>query len=494
MPTQLITRNKRTTTKKGTSAKKRKRSRGILTTETLGSRTICDGKVVLFQRENSKRWQCRIRRHTGIWVDYSTKETDLKKAKKVAEERYRNILYRQEMKLIDVTRRFGDVAKVARKELLKESKDKGIRKYRDYVLVIDRYLIPLLGKYQCHNITRDVLREFSEKRRQMLGKVPSRSTVSTHNVALNHILRKAYELNYIDAMPKFIADGGRKKRRPSFSEEEYRALHNFMRKDLAASKKLLVAEGRNGLDTISQKSYEIRELLRDIVLILANTGIRTGNELLKVKWRNLEVITADGMESILFNLPHTKTMEKTGTRQCVGYESKRGKNDERYGCWKPLRRIAERFGDLKALDWEELFEVDEYIFRLPSTGEVVRQEALTKNFKTLLKRCPYKGRKDGLLRDNKDDERVLYSLRHTYATFRLMDGISFDFLSKQMGSSIQMLENHYEHVKVRKLANVFSGHDKRQQLTQDSKNADLRQQLEELKEQNAQLMKMLAGK
>ena len=45
--------------------------------------------------------------------------------------------------MIDVTRRFGDVAKVARKELLKESNDKGIRKYRDYVLVIDRYLIPL---------------------------------------------------------------------------------------------------------------------------------------------------------------------------------------------------------------------------------------------------------------------------------------------------------------------------------------------------------------
>ena len=57
-----------------------------------------------------------------------------------------------------------------------------------------------------------------------------------------------------------------------------------------------------------------------------------------------------------------------------------------------------------------------------------------------------------------------------------------------------MLENHYEHVKVRKLASVFSGHDKRQQVTQDSKNADLRQQLEELKVQNAHLMKMLAEK
>jgi hypothetical protein len=327
----------------------------------------------LFPRQNSKRWQCRIRRHTGEWVDYSTKETDLEKAKKVAEERYRDIKYRQETGKIDVTRRFGDVARVVRRELQKESKDKGIRKYKDYVLVIDRCLIPLFGKYQCHNIARDVLREFSENRIQMMGRVPSRSTVSTHNAALNQILRKAYKLNYIDAMPKLIVDGDRKKRRPSFSEEEYRALHNFMRKDLAVSKKLVAKGGRNGLDTITQKSYEIREILRDIALILANTGIRTGNELLKLKWRDMEqVVDEDGMESIMFNLPHTKTMNRTGVRSVVGYESKRGKNDERYGCWKPLRRIADRFDDLKDLDWDELFEAIEYVFRLPTSKEVVK--------------------------------------------------------------------------------------------------------------------------
>ena len=123
MKTQQKVRSKRTATKKSATAKKQKSSNGTLTTQQIKDRTICDGNVVLFQRENSKRWQCRIRRNTGTWIDYSTKQTELKKAKKVAEERYRNILYRQEMKLIDVTRRFGDVAKVARKELLKESKD-----------------------------------------------------------------------------------------------------------------------------------------------------------------------------------------------------------------------------------------------------------------------------------------------------------------------------------------------------------------------------------
>jgi hypothetical protein len=100
-----------------------------------------------FPRGNSKRWQCRIRRYTGEWVDYSTKETDLEKAKQIAEERYRDIKYRQETGKIDVTRRFGDVARVVRRELQKESKEKGIRKYKDYVIVIDRHLIPLLGKF-----------------------------------------------------------------------------------------------------------------------------------------------------------------------------------------------------------------------------------------------------------------------------------------------------------------------------------------------------------
>ncbi|MDP6587454.1 MAG: hypothetical protein QF535_22595 [Anaerolineales bacterium] len=476
---------------KKTAVAKRKRTN---TSDTLKSRTLdnCDGDVVLFQRTTSKRWQARIKRHTGIWVGFSTKETDFEKAKKVAEGRYRDIRHYQAEGKIDLTRRFSAVAQVVRRELNREARDKGIRKYRDYVLVIDRYLIPLLGRYYCHTITRDVLKEFSEKRRKMMGKVPSRSTVSTHNVALNYVLRKALDNNFIDAMPKLVMDGEGKKRRPGFDFDEYRALHNFMRKDLVRSKKLVRRGGRNGLDSITQKSYEIREILRDIVLILANTGIRTGNELLKLKWRDMEqVVDEDGMESIMFNLPHTKTMNKTGVRSVVGYESKRGKNDERYGCWKPLRRIADRFEDLKDLDWDELFEVDELVFRLPSSNEVVNQSALTRNFKILLKRCPYKNRADGLLRDSKDDERTLYSLRHTYASFRLMDGMSLERLSDVFGSSITTIEDYYKDIEVKRLAGEYSGHAKRKK---EESNSELLAELERLKKEVKQLKAGKRGK
>jgi integrase len=42
--------------------------------------------------------------------------------------------------------------------------------------------------------------------------------------------------------------------------------------------------------------------------------------------------------------------------------------------------------------------------------------------------------------------RSTYCFRHTYATFRLMQGTDVIFLAKQMGTSVKMIENHYGHI------------------------------------------------
>jgi hypothetical protein len=96
-----------------------------------------------------------------------------------------------------------------------------------------------------------ILQQYSNKRREMLGKNPSSSTVATHNTALNYILRNARELNYIEFIPKTINDGDSSfKRRPYFNDKELRLLNADMWRYLQHSERLLHAQGRNGLDTI----------------------------------------------------------------------------------------------------------------------------------------------------------------------------------------------------------------------------------------------------
>jgi integrase len=52
----------------------------------------------------------------------------------------------------------------------------------------------------------------------------------------------------------------------------------------------------------------------------------------------------------------------------------------------------------------------------------------------------------GLLRSSSGSRRSTYCFRHTYATFRLSEGVDVYFLSKQMGTSVQMIEDHYGHI------------------------------------------------
>ena len=49
----------------------------------------------------------------------------------------------------------------------------------------------------------------------------------------------------------------------------------------------------------------------------------------------------------------------------------------------------------------------------------------------------------GLRKGPRDEDRSLYSLRHTYATQELLAGTDIHTLARQMGTSVVMLEKHY---------------------------------------------------
>ena len=86
-------------------------------------------------------------------------------------------------------------------------------------------------------------------------------------------------------------------------------------------------------------------------------------------------------------------------------------------------------------DLNEIIEarLDRLIFTFPRG---VQPYNFNPQFENLLKEC-------NLLKDVAGRNRSLYSLRHTYATFALAEGIDIHTLARQMGTSTLMIERHY---------------------------------------------------
>ena len=64
-------------------------------------------------------------------------------------------------------------------------------------------------------------------------------------------------------------------------------------------------------------------------------------------------------------------------------------------------------------------------------------------------------------------KRVPYSLRHTYATMRISEGVSVFQLAANMGTSVEMLENFYGKKRMRdpKMATEVTKHRRHEKIT-----------------------------
>jgi len=101
-----------------------------------------------------------------------------------------------------------------------------------------------------------------------------------------------------------------------------------------------------------------------------------------------------------------------------------------------LQRLHARQKDVNSFAFEDLFatRVPHNLFRT-STG--YQPPSLNGTFRCLM-------RDTGLLVDGEGKTRTLYSLRHTYATLELLNNkTDIHTLSKQMGNSAAVIEQHY---------------------------------------------------
>jgi len=214
-------------------------------------------------------------------------------------------------------------------------------------------------------------------------------------------------------------------RREAFSAAEYKHLHTFARSKWIDKER----KGRKSGDppqpaTETQVWY--RNMAYQFMLIMANTGMRPP-EAKNLRWRDFDIRKAkDGREFVCLNVRGKgKKRELVAGPSVAIYLQK-------------VRELAENPPPTKGhAQAKRTVKLDDFIF---SNAKGKSATGLYKvEIRDLLTDA-------GLLIGPLGSRRSTYCFRHTYATFRLIEGVDVIWLAKQMGTSVKMIEKHYGHI------------------------------------------------
>lgn len=461
--------------------------------------SIIAKELLVALRERSSVWQCRYC-VDGVWQRITTGERDLKQAVEKAKRLYIEAQVRKQNNITPITRYFKDVAKVVLVKL-KRDFDNGHGKeiFKAYINAIEKYFIPILGKYKVDSIDYQVLEHFDRERlKKMGGKPPTHSTQLTHNAALNKIFDEAVYRGYLNTnnRPILKAKGKKSERRVEFSIDEIKALRQNFDSWIAKSR----------ADTI-----ELRYLLKDYVEVLLDTGARPGKELLDLKWSHIEVKNHptinktgiikppdedddEGVEFIFFNRNRTAYIKIMSGKTSVKQGVKSGRVAiGNLNSVMAFERIAQRNHGI-SLEQAIKDKQQEFVFRYKQfqskkNGRFGKKEKLIfpTDFVKLFRN--YLESHNLLIDPVTGKARPLYSLRHTYATMRLLhDKVTPQILVKQMGTSISMLEKHYDHINTIKAASQLRDSESRS-LIEAGGEVDKRYEYVEIKKSRAKRSK-----
>jgi integrase len=223
-----------------------------------------------------------------------------------------------------------------------------------------------------------------------------RFEMSIFGAVMNYAIKKRYvpASQRFDERPKL-----KSMRRDEFTLEEYRKLHTIGRKWIAEA------------DRPSSTWY--RTVTYNMILIACNTGMRPA-EMKNLRWR--DIMPAKDRERreivVLF------VQGKGKSRKLVAPKSV-GEYLER------VRVIA------------KATEENDRVFT--NVAGKPAKTLYTTLLADLLEMASLREGTHGVPRST-------YCFRHTYATLRLQEGVDVYFLADQMGTSVQMIEQHYGHV------------------------------------------------
>ncbi|MCL1067462.1 site-specific integrase [Shewanella olleyana] len=373
-------------------------------------------KLYVYLQSNSKYWYCRFALY-GKWYAKATKKTELNDAIAMAHRIFMDYEIRAETNTLIDSKRFKDVAEKAIDQMQSELLHGGGKViYKDYIGALRKYHIPFFDRMFITSIDQEKIREFDKWRIEQFKRIPAKSTIQTHNAAVQMVFKEAIVRKWMVPMqvPVLNSEGISSQRRAAFSKGEYEQVFDAIIKLEQNSRK--------------EKTRQIRELLLDYMEFAVHTGIRPGTEMEGLTWADINMEADEHNVVFYVTVTKGKTTKYTGTREIVC-------RDEVFSCIDGLR---ERFPNRKPSD---------KLFRL-ADGTTTNE--LGKAFDKALQEIGLKKSPHGV--------RTLYSLRHSYITWQLMSGeVSMEILAKQCGTSLQMIEQHYSHVIPKMFTRELSG-------------------------------------
>lgn len=366
---------------------------------------ILGGKVQLYKRPDGPYWQCSTS-IGGKQYRATTKKEGIREAEDAAEEWYlelRGMFKRGEMVQVKAEKTFAEVAELFLREFQALTEGQRNAQYvQGHTRRVRQHLIPFMGDKPISQITSSLVQEYRlhrvETSKAKFGRPPARNTIHQEIVVIRQVLKTALRHQWITALIDLSEPyklNGKISHRAWFSPEEYRTLYTQTQQ---WAKK----------PPIKRFAWEYAQL-HDFILFMANTGLRP-DEAARLEFRDVSVVDDDRSGETILEI------------ECRG---KRG-----YG---PCKSTANAVPVFRRLQKRNQPEPTDRIFP-------VLQRRM---FRTVLEKLKLK-------KDREGRPRTFYSLRHTYISFRLLEGANVLQLAWNCRTSVEMIEKYYaSHIKSR---------------------------------------------
>jgi integrase len=371
-----------------------------------GARYLEDGRLTIFKRSGVFYARIRISPVKYFWR--SLKTTDVETAIRAG----RKLLYQVEERV--------ELGLPAKSKLFSAVIDDYVRfRERDHnhgrtsegmlrqIIRVAKFWREYAGAVPVEAIDDRVMRDFIAWRRDYYSNFQKiaeerqtssdRQDASVGHDAWQAIIKWANEqgLRGKQPLPTVTFTPKKKRVRPAFEIAEYRRLWRTMYKRIKDAK--------------DERTKRSRELLRDYVLVLANSGMRVGEA------NNLRIRDV---------IPFRDDKGRGNYRFIV-----RGKTGERDVI--PRSAVASRIDKFLAKRSGE--NPNNFLFAMSDGSKVI---TLIDQFKAALRQA-------GIEKNGFGEKYSLYSLRHFYAVMALRNGIGVFEVARNMGTSVQMIQQYY---------------------------------------------------